>query len=506
MDRGAFIYLKLISKTNLADMNAYYRPQQISNRTALHSTSVRLFSGPRVAGRAQARVPRSFFRMLNGTFSDEDENSNVDAAPVGALPIADKKLRDYTEMAYMTGRAKVVNGHFPSALGIDDFLNRLEIALYAYGINGDNSIAMVNLCRDEITQSLKNKIDLVFGSSFNTNGLGGVLTCGVTGVSAGLSHAPVSKGSGKERYVFFSFPHISIDATGEVGAISRPGRPGSSCACGALNKALVDIKTEGIDANCKIPGVHEPLDPEFTILKQRLARRLRYDGLGEDYVSSMNLVQLTKVAERTISDDLNYLISQTVDPKKADYAVVTGIQIHNWGTKFDDESPNLEFIAPVSVYAVVNGHKTNIDLNTMPSLTPRQIRILADSRGGADGGQMGGKDDLACNSTGSSTLREIEPPYLYSSKRDRRRKREQAEKYAELIREEGLSPDTACTWPSWQSNLKKKASSSPEDEGNSAIHFDSKFRADPELDEMWSKLQSKYVSSAGTQLTGEDAD
>ena len=36
----------------------------------------------------------------------------------------------------------------------------------------------------------------VFGSSFNTNGLGGVLTCGVTGVGAGLSHAPVSANSG----------------------------------------------------------------------------------------------------------------------------------------------------------------------------------------------------------------------------------------------------------------------------------------------------------------------
>jgi hypothetical protein len=27
--------------------------------------------------------------------------------------------------------------------------------------------------------------------------------------------------------------------------------------------------------------VHEPLDPEFTILKQRLARRLRYEGASE---------------------------------------------------------------------------------------------------------------------------------------------------------------------------------------------------------------------------------
>ena len=51
---------------------------------------------------------------------------------------------------------------------------------------------MSNMCRDEITGILKTKLDIVFGSSFNTNGLGGVLTCGVTGVKAGLSHSPVS--------------------------------------------------------------------------------------------------------------------------------------------------------------------------------------------------------------------------------------------------------------------------------------------------------------------------
>lgn len=64
----------------------------------------------------------------------------------------------------------------------------------------------------------------------------------------------VVQGSGKERYVFMSFPHISINAAGDVGAISRPGRPGQSCACGALNGALSDIKASGLKANCKKPG------------------------------------------------------------------------------------------------------------------------------------------------------------------------------------------------------------------------------------------------------------
>ncbi len=46
-------------------------------------------------------------------------------------------------------------------------------------------------------------------------------------------HTP-STPQGKERYVFFSFPHIAIDSDGKVGAVSRPNRPGASAACGAL--------------------------------------------------------------------------------------------------------------------------------------------------------------------------------------------------------------------------------------------------------------------------------
>lgn len=59
------------------------------------------------------------------------------------------------------------------------------------GVSGPCA-ACSNLCRDEVTATLKHKLDAVFGSSFNTNGLGGVLTCGVTGIKAGLSHAPIS--------------------------------------------------------------------------------------------------------------------------------------------------------------------------------------------------------------------------------------------------------------------------------------------------------------------------
>eukprot|EP00887_Chlorella_sp_A99_P007456 scaffold2.g7456.t1 len=276
---------------------------------------------------------------------------------------------------------------------------------------------MVNLCRDEITATLKLKIDQLFGSSFNTNGLGGVLTCGATGMGAGLSHAPVSASSGKERYVFLSFPHISINARGE-----------------------------------------------------RLARRLRYEGETEASVSGLSLVDITKVAERTITDDLEYLISHTVDPRKADYAVVTGIQIHNWGEKFDDDSPNLEFVAPASVYVVVNGEKTHLDLGAMPSLTPRQV----------------GRD-------GNSTLREIDSPYLYNSREVKRKLRARTEMYASLIGQEGLQADTICVWPSWQTYLRAEGPQRHEDD-NSALHIDHKFSDEGELDEIYARLQGRYAS------------
>lgn len=62
-----------------------------------------------------------------------------------------------------------------------------------------------------------------------------------------------------------------------------------------------------------------------------------------------------QVAERTITADLENLISKAVDSSAADYAVVTGIQIHNWGKDFNDDAPTLEFILPTTIYAVVNG-------------------------------------------------------------------------------------------------------------------------------------------------------
>lgn len=50
---------------------------------------------------------------------------------------------DPAAMAYFKNRTSLVRGYFPGALGCEDFLNRMEIALSTYGFNGDNSIGNV---------------------------------------------------------------------------------------------------------------------------------------------------------------------------------------------------------------------------------------------------------------------------------------------------------------------------------------------------------------------------
>jgi hypothetical protein len=53
---------------------------------------------------------------------------------------------------------------------------------------------------------LEDKIEAVFGSCFSTHGLGGVLTCGVIGMGAGLSHSPVENVSTERAELLLQDP------------------------------------------------------------------------------------------------------------------------------------------------------------------------------------------------------------------------------------------------------------------------------------------------------------
>lgn len=127
--------------------------------------------------------------------------------------------------------------------------------------------------------------------------------------------------------------------------VKRSGQTNPSFACGALVKCLNELKKEGIENNMKLPGVHEPDDVEYSILKQRLARIIHRKKLD---ILTIDLADITKLAEEQITNDLETLISKTVDRNRADYAVFTGIQIHTWDTP--ENYWTNEYILPKSSY------------------------------------------------------------------------------------------------------------------------------------------------------------
>lgn len=163
-------------------------------------------------------------------------------------------------------------------------------------------------------------------------------------------------------------------------------------------------------------------------------------------------------------------------------------------------------VAPFLVSDVLSSHIPCFSFFlSLQSLTPRQIRLLS-SKGDGSEGRSRDADDVVCNSGGTSTVREIDPPYLYNSREIRRRQRARAEAYASLIDDEGLSPETTCPWPSWQSTLRAASHAiAPKDEGNSAVHFDSNFTTGQELDDLWVKLQERYVEGGSDRSSDEEA-
>ncbi|MCA9498914.1 MAG: hypothetical protein KC588_06945 [Nitrospira sp.] len=78
-----------------------------------------------------------------------------------------------------------------------------------------------------------NRLHNAWNGAFNFSSLAGMLYLGVKGFQAAHHHAPNT--DGRERYVYFAFPHIAIDENGTFGNCRRTGRQVLSQACGALS-------------------------------------------------------------------------------------------------------------------------------------------------------------------------------------------------------------------------------------------------------------------------------
>ena len=235
---------------------------------------------------------------------------------------------------------EVISKHFDGAMHEADFVQRSQSALEAYGFTAYNTIACVGVCRDELSRTLVDEVNAVWGEAFNFSSLAGMLFLGRTGFRAAQDHAPVERG--RERYVYIAMPHIGVGPAGELGLCHRPGRAGPSSACGALVALLDELENGRVDTQI------DPDDIEQSLLKASLLQRLDRD-------ETPSLLELTHVARETILSDLERMIALTVETKKADYAVLSGVQIHG-----PDES---NYVKPATFYAMVGGERNEVSLS-----------------------------------------------------------------------------------------------------------------------------------------------
>jgi hypothetical protein len=234
---------------------------------------------------------------------------------------------------------KALDAYFPDAISEAAFVGSSYDSLEPQGFNNENTIACVGVCRDEITNSLLEKIQKVWGEAFYFSSLGGMLFLGKTGFTAAQHHAPVD--GGRERYVYFAMTHIAIDVEGDLGVCYRAGRPGSSGACGAL----IAFRQEMLDGELSLELDLD--DIEQSLLKHRLFGKIKYGDIPD-------LAILTKIAYGVILEDLEKLVELTVNTFVSDYAILTGIQIHGP----DDE----QYIWPGARYVVKNGQRDALKL------------------------------------------------------------------------------------------------------------------------------------------------
>ncbi|MBS3909642.1 MAG: hypothetical protein KGZ93_08475 [Actinobacteria bacterium] len=234
------------------------------------------------------------------------------------------------------GTVDVLRSYFKNVVDETTYIDGTSEALGKLGFTADNSIACVGVCRDEISQPLVEAVRRNWGLTFNLSSLAAMFFAGKTGLTAAMHHAPNL--DGRERYVFYSFPHIAIDDDGCIGVCVRDGRYGGSSACGALGIFQKMVAEGTVDETIYMD------DPEISLIKARLTKEI---PAGE----TPDLLRVTRIAQRATQADLEAALDALVDREKSDYAVITGIQVHG---------SDGNYIAPIEAYAYVDAIKHEI--------------------------------------------------------------------------------------------------------------------------------------------------
>ncbi|MGK0290720.1 MAG: hypothetical protein ACI86H_002179 [bacterium] len=228
---------------------------------------------------------------------------------------------------------------FPSAVPVDEFLKKVTQKLNTSGFEKDNSLACINVCRNDGTRSVTTKIEKQWGEAFNFSSLAGFIWIGKTGFLAAVAHAPTN--TGRKKYVFFSMPHVAIGDLGEVGVCKRKDSNDRFIACASLVNFQKELQSGNLSLEL------DPQDLEQSLLKQKLFKKIYYGHVP-------GLITLTKLSYETILDDLESLIESTLNIEDCDYAVISGILIH--GPDGED------YIWPGRTYELVFGNESDISI------------------------------------------------------------------------------------------------------------------------------------------------
>eukprot|EP00033_Pygsuia_biforma_P002456 GCRY01002724.1.p1 GENE.GCRY01002724.1~~GCRY01002724.1.p1 ORF type:complete len:239 (+),score=51.54 GCRY01002724.1:191-907(+) len=205
--------------------------------------------------------------------------------------------------------------NFPRATSVSTFIDSSLLALGSKGFTPGNSIVGVSVCRDELCQPFVSKLQEKWGLTFDLSGLAGIPFSGKAAFGAMEHHSPIDKHSEKERYVFFGFTHIGFGNNGEIGLDpSRPGRPVIAASCGALHGYQKMLQA----------GTANPKTFDYDDVEMSLLQKTMHGTCGTD----ASIVELTKAAATVVQKEMTRFVEKTVDPSKADYAIVTGVHIH----------------------------------------------------------------------------------------------------------------------------------------------------------------------------------
>lgn len=214
--------------------------------------------------------------------------------------------------------AQRVHAGFPGAVPAGPFVADWHRACHDLGFRPGRCLLLVGVCRDELCFPFVSALEAVWGPAFHLDALGGMLTVGRTGIAAAAGHAPLDPGE-PLRYVVVSVTHVGMDASGTFGYVRRGHQQATSRTCGALMAFRDELLTSQLHLG------HDPVDPEMTLLRQRMLAAITYGEIPEP-------VELTGIAARVIDEDLQDLLAwmpRSVAPdREIRAAVTTGVLIH----------------------------------------------------------------------------------------------------------------------------------------------------------------------------------